>query len=237
MLVIPSYMLQNYNLKTLDLGTVIYDPEQEKIYALLNPGELTQINITNLSPEYLSELIAAGGLIKIDNDIDAPTGYAVTADTTIINNGVLSISRDKAGDGVFKVTSGTLTLSGNGTVNGVGDNAWNMAIWATGNGKVIIEDGLFTNIGASDEEDPDHFDLIYASGNAQIEINGGEFKCQTPKWTLNVKDADRETAKIIVKGGKFHGFDPRVGQDGDAGYLAEGYKVIEENDIYTVVKE
>lgn len=237
MIVCPSYLLNNLNLNTIDLGSVIYEPEQGKIYMLLNPGELTQLNVADITPEYLGELIAAGGLVEIDNDIDASTGYVVAADTTVVNNGTLSISADTVGDGVFKVTSGTLTLDGKGTINGVGNNAWNMAVWATDNGKVIINDGIFTNEGATDNGDPNHFDLIYASGNAQVEINGGEFKCQTPKWTLNVKDADRKTAKITVKGGKFHGFDPRIGQNGDEGYVAEGYKVIEDNGIYTVIAE
>lgn len=237
MFVISSEVLKNYNPGTLEVGSVVYVPDVKILYMVNEPGGLVVLSSDLITPEYLGELIAAGGLVKIDNDVDAPTGYTVSADITIINNGVLSISEDVVGDGVFKVTSGTLTLEGNGTINGVGNNGWNMAIWAAKNGKVIINDGLFTNEGATDESDPTHFDLIYASGNAQIEINGGEFKCQTPKWTLNVKDADRATAKIVVKGGKFHGFDPRVGQNGDEGYVAEGYKVIEEDGIYTVVKE
>lgn len=234
-----SYLLNGLDLSMVELGSVVYDVEAEKVYMVLTPGKLTEVNAKGLSvetAEALNEAIAAGGLVSIVADIDAPTGYAVTADTTIINDKVISVSKDSVGDGVFKVTSGTLTLEGKGTVNGVGDNKWNMAVWADKNGKVVINDGLFTNEGATGDE-VDHFDLIYASGNAQIEINGGEFKCQTPEWTLNVKDIDRATAKIVVKGGKFHGFDPRVGKNGDESYVAKGYKVIEENGIYTVVEE
>ena len=114
-----------------------------------------------------------------------------------------------------------------------------MAIWAKENGKVIINDGYFTNVGAKSTNDSEHFDLIYASGNAQIEINGGEFKCETPKWTLNIKDKDRETASIIVKGGKFHGFNPAdCDVEGpNTNFVAPGYKVVEENGIFIVMQE
>ena len=114
-----------------------------------------------------------------------------------------------------------------------------MAIWAKENGKVIINDGYFTNVGAKSAEDSEHFDLIYASGNAQIEINGGEFKCETPKWTLNIKDKDRATASIIVKGGKFHGFNPAdcEVEGPNTNFVASGYKVVEEDGIFIVMPE
>ena len=114
-----------------------------------------------------------------------------------------------------------------------------MAVWAKENGRVIINDGYFTNVGAKSAEDSEHFDLIYASGNAQVEINGGEFKCETPKWTLNIKDKDRTTASIVVKGGKFHGFNPAncEVEGPNTNFVAPGYKVIEEDGIFTVMPE
>ena len=45
------------------------------------------------------------------------------------------------------VTEGTLTLNGKGVINGVGNNDWNMALWAKDNGKIVINDGYFTNTG------------------------------------------------------------------------------------------
>ena len=203
---------------------------------------MTEIGVDVLSvesAEALAEAIAAGGNIKISADIDAPTAIVITIDSVITNDKTISISEDTVGDGVFKATSGTLTLNGKGTINGVGKNDWNMAIWATEDGKVIINDGYFTNEGATAINDPAHFDLIYASGNGQIEINGGEFKCETPKWTLNIKDKDRATASIVVKGGKFHGFDPSncEVEGPNTNFVAPGYKVVEENGVYTVIAE
>lgn len=237
-----SYLINKEDLATIEIGSVIFAPEENKMYIMLEPGVLTEIAAKVLSVESLEELteaIANGGNIAITESIDAPTAFVISTDTTITNNGELTISEDTVGDGVFKAVEGTLTLNGKGTINGLDKSGWSMAIWATENGKVVINDGYFTNVGAYSETDSEHYDLIYASGNGQIEINGGEFKCETPKWTLNIKDKDRETASIVVKGGKFHGFNPAdCATEGEhTNFVAPGYKVIEEDGIFTVVAE
>ena len=235
-----SYFINDFTIA--ELGSIIIDTDKTKMYIMLKSGILSEITTKNVSVETLealTEAIAAGGKIKVTASIDAPTGFVITADTTIINNGEITVKEDIIGDGVFTVTDGTLILNGKGTINGLGKNDWSMAVWAKENGKVIINDGYFTNIGAESAEDSEHFDLIYASGNAQIEINGGEFKCETPKWTLNIKDKDRATASIVVKGGKFHGFNPAdCDVEGpNTNFVASGYKVVEENGIFTVMPE
>lgn len=233
-----SYYIDNNDLSTVELGSILFDQDAEKFFILLEPGVLTEIGVEYLTVETLealTEAIAAGGNIVVSEDIDAPTAFAITKDTTVVNNKVLSISEDVEGNGVFMVTDGTLTLDGKGTINGLDKSGWSMAVWATDNGKVIIKDGYFTNLGAHSEEDSDHYDLIYASKNGQVEILGGEFECETPQWTLNIKNESRETAKIVVKGGKFHGFDPSKAEEGN--FVADGYKVVEENNIFTVIPE
>lgn len=233
-----SYFIEEKDLLTVELGSIIFDTENKKMYTILTPGVLTEINSKSLLVETLEELtevIAAGGDIEIVKSIDAPTGFTITADTTITNNNEITISEDTEGNGVFMVTEGTLTLNGKGTINGLGNNIWSIALWAKGNGKIVINDGYFTNVGAYSKEDSEHFDLIYASDNAQIEINGGEFKCETPKWTLNIKNNSRETASIVVKGGKFHGFNPTEAEEGN--FVAPGYKVVESNGIFEVMPE
>lgn len=235
-----SYFIND--LTTAELGSIIFDTDKNKMYIMLEPGILTEITTKNVSVETLealTEAIAAGGKIEVAASIDAPTGFIIAADTTIVNNGEITIKEDTVGDGVFTVVNGTLTLNGKGIINGLGKNDWSMAVWAKENGKVIINDGYFTNVGAKSAEDSEHFDLIYASGNAQIEINGGEFKCETPKWTLNIKDKDRATASIVVKGGKFHGFNPAdcEVEGPNTNFIAPGYKVVEEDGIFTVMPE
>lgn len=232
-----SYLIEDKDLSTVELGSFVFAPEENKLYMVLTPGTLTEIKsgVTAANTEQLIAAIAEGGNIDIVQNIDAPTGFTVTTDTVITNNNEISISEDTEGNGVFMVTDGTLTLNGKGIINGLGKNDWSMAIWATDNGKIIINDGYFTNVGAHSETDGEHFDLIYASDNGQIEILGGEFKCETPKWTLNIKNNSRETASIIVKGGKFHGFNPMEAEEGNL--VAPGYKVIEENGVFTVIAE
>ena len=235
-----SYFIND--LATVELGSVIFDTDENKMYMMLEPGVLTEITSKNIGIETLEaliEAIAAGGKIEVAASIDAPTGFAITVDTTIVNNGEITIKEDTVGDGVFTVTNGTLTLNGKGTINGLGKNDWSMAVWAKENGRVIINDGYFTNVGAKSTNDSEHFDLIYASGNAQVEINGGEFKCETPKWTLNIKDKDRATASIVVKGGKFHGFNPAdcEVEGPNTNFVAPGYKVVEEDGIFIVMPE
>ena len=222
-----SYFVND--LATVELGSIVLDLEKNQMYMHLSPV------VAVASVEELANAIAAGGNVSIAENIDASTGFVITADTTVINNGELSISEDTVGDGVFKVTNGTLTLDGKGVINGLDKSGWSMAIWATENGKVVIKDGYFTNVGAHSETDSEHYDLIYASGNGQIEILGGEFKCETPKWILNIKNADRETASIVVKGGKFHGFNPMEAEEGNL--VAEGYKVVEEDGVFVVMPE
>lgn len=221
------------DLATVELGSTVLDLEKSQMYMYLNPV------VAVASVEELASAIAAGGNVSIAENIDAPTAFEVKVDTVITNNGVITVSEDTDGSGVFMVTEGTLTLDGNGTINGLGKNDYNIAIWAKDNGKVVINNGYFTNVGAATENDPSHFDLVYASGNAQIEINGGEFKCETPKWTLNIKDKDRATATIVVKGGKFHGFNPAACEvEGpNTNFVAPGYKVVEEDGVFVVMPE
>ena len=235
-----SYFIND--LATAELGSIIFDTDENKMYIMLEPGVLTEIAAEDVGVktlEALTEAITAGGEVVVSASIDAPTGFAITADTTVVNNGEITIKEDTEGNGVFTVTNGTLTLDGKGTIDGLGKNDWSIAVWAKENGKVIINNGYFTNVGAKSVEDSEHFDLIYASGNAQVEINGGEFKCETPKWTLNIKDKDRATASIVVKGGKFHGFNPSdcASEGPNTNFVAPGYKVVEENGVFTVMPE
>lgn len=233
-----SYLINEEDLATVEIGSMVFKPEENKMYLMLEAGVLTEIATEVLSVKSLEELteaIANGGNITITESIDAPTAFVISTDTTITNNGELTISEDTVGDGVFKVVEGTLTLDGNGIINGLDKSGWSMAVWATDNGKVVIKNGYFTNVGAHSPEDSDHYDLIYASNNGQVEILGGEFKCETPQWTLNIKNNSRETASIVVKGGKFHGFNPMDAEEGN--FVAPGYKVIEEDGIFTVVAE
>ena len=120
------------------------------------------------------------------------------------------------------------------TVYGTYVNNYAMAVCASSNSKITIKGGDFANIA------PDGYglSLIYAEDSAKIVIEGGTFKCVNPEWTLNCNDDDNN-ATITVKGGSFYKFDPsavRSGQEGEV-IVADGYKVVQNGDWYTVVKE
>ncbi len=109
-----------------------------------------------------------------------------------------------------------------------------MAVSADGNSKVIINDGDFRQVSVP-ADDP-VCDLIYALGNATIEINGGTFKATDPTRTLNCKDGSN--AKITVKGGSFYKYDPSHPTLGDNEvFVAAGYHVEQDGDWFNVVAD
>lgn len=173
---------------------------------------------------------------SVKDTADTPLSFSdgnaheYTLDKNIRANGV---------DGVFYVDNGsTLTLNGNATVVAeggmLGDSEYNMAVWAKGaNTKVIINGGTYVNTAKKGD---DHYDLIYASGSATIEIYGETFVNITPKWTLNCND--RSGSKIYVMGGKFYKFnpaEPHVQPEGTEEIIVpEGYEVIKDGEWYEV---
>lgn len=176
---------------------------------------------------------------SVKDTADTPLSFSdgnaheYTIDKNIRANGV---------DGVFYVDNGsTLTLNGNATVVAeggmLGDSEYNMAVWAKGaNTKVIINGGTYVNTAKKGD---DHYDLIYASGSATIEIYGGTFANITPKWTLNCND--HSGSKIYVMGGKFYKFnpaEPHVQPEGTEEIIVpEGYEVKKSGDWYSVVRK
>ena len=109
-----------------------------------------------------------------------------------------------------------------------------MAVSADGDSKVIINGGDFRQVSVP-ADDP-VCDLIYALGNATIEINGGTFKAVTPANTLNCKDGSH--AKITVKGGSFYKYDPSNPTLGDNEVeVAAGYHVVQDGDWFRVVAD
>ncbi len=129
-----------------------------------------------------------------------------------------------------------LTIKGNGTINSASQgNDYSIAVWAKNGGEVVIEGGTFTNVGAKSFEDngitPNNNELIYASTNSTITINGGTFignyenSIHGTKYTLNKLDADASV--ISVTGGEFRQYDPSnsASENPTKNFVAQGYKV------------
>ena len=161
----------------------------------------------------LSAVSFSSGTHEITQNIQANGRFgAVQAENSSINADVYAV----------------YTKDTSGTTGGA------MAVSADGNSKVTINGGDFrqVDVPASDPV----CDLIYALGNAEIEINGGTFKAVTPANTLNCKDGSN--AKIKVKGGSFYKYDPSHPTLGNNEVVvADGYKVVQNGDWYTVVHE
>lgn len=210
-----------------------------------------QSNVPVTNPEYVISIDPKSKTILINDVVVSETTYeelsadvknktATTVDkyvTVNLNGHNVSIPTDTEGNGVYHVVKGgTLVIDGEGIIDGVGKNDYNMAIWADG-GNVVINSGTFTNKGAKGKSS-DHFDLIYAKNGSIVEINGGTFECETPKWTLNNNDSN--PGKFVVKGGTFIGYDPSNSQTEPAGavnnFVADGYTVKHEGNKFTVVK-
>ncbi len=133
----------------------------------------------------------------------------------------------------------TVNITGNGTVKAQESaDRYAMAVAAYEGGAVNIYGGTYTQeITGSDEQ----YDMIYAGYGGNINIYGGTFKSVTPKWTLNVRDADYTSgaSKITVYGGTFYKYNPAQSDTepgGPVSYVADGYTVIQNGDWYTVVK-
>lgn len=158
-----------------------------------------------------SEVILSAGNLALT---DSAPAIEVKKDLVVYLNGAnITVANDTVGDGVFYVPNGgSLTLNGNGTVNGAGANDYDIAIWANG-GDVVINGGYYTNLADGEEAvegdtGANHYDLIYVKNGGKVTINGGSFKCKTTMWTLNINNVHGLPGSIVVNGGEFFEFDP-----------------------------
>lgn len=197
--------------------------------------------IGNIGYDSISDAVNCadnGDVVTLQEDVNMGVGdndnLVVNAENVTIDLGGKALTAN-GNFGAIKVDGGMTTLDGEGTVHGtLGSENYSMAVWAR-NGKVVINNGIYTN---ATDGSVRGTDLIYASGTGCVEINGGVFDAAKPEWTLNVRDADYKagTAKIIVKGGKFKGFDPANNKAEGAGtnFVADGYKSVLEGEYYVV---
>ena len=188
----------------------------------------------------LRKEIAAGETeVTLDANIDLTSSLEVSSDLVVNLNGkeVKCASSD-----VFVVTAGTLTINGDGLVWGSEDNSSSScAVWAKGTGKAIINGGTYKVGDDTSNGKTGNWrnDCIYAKEQASIEVNGGEFMYtgENPAghtFLLNLKDSDGAT--LVVKGGKFHKFNPAAsnGENPIANFVAAGYSSVAEGECFLV---
>lgn len=193
-----------------------------------------------------------GGEITLQDDVvlDAPVVVPADVDLVINLNGKTiknSTQSETFGEGEGIIAYGNLTINGEGTVEGS-----TMAVWARGTegANVTINGGTY--YGCAEGFAKGGRSVIYASSGNTINIYGGRFealaadktsyanKTEGVKAALNIAD---NNGCINVYGGTFVGQNPAApGTEPSAwnaahpnGFVAEGYKVTEDNGDYTVV--
>lgn len=164
-------------------------------------------------------------------DEKAPT----TITTVSFSSGTHEITENMQGNGTFGVVQaeGTAVFTINADVYAVYANNAAMAVEAGGTSTITISGGDFRQVGVPDGEP---CDLIYATEKATIIINDGTFMATIPANTLNVLDANRGTAKIIVNGGRFYKYDPANPTLGDNEIFLGAGTVTQDGDWFVVSK-
>lgn len=153
-------------------------------------------------------------------------------------------------DGVLKIRGGTTIINGTGTIYGsFGErDLYSMAIWCA-DGKAIINGGTYRNsygpnarglylIWATGNGIVEINDGIFEGVQPEFTLN------------CRLEDYESGTSNIIVKGGKFYNFDPsqdvifhnyetkdNVFREGiRPGYVPDGYKLQKKDNYYIVRK-
>ena len=171
---------------------------------------------------------------SFDNTYDEKASTIIT--TVSASSGTHVVNENVQANGSFGAVQaeGTAKFTINADVYAVYANRAAMAVEAGGTSTVTIEGGDFRQVNVPEGEP---CDLIYATDKATIVINGGTFKATVPANTLNVLDANRGTAKIIVNGGRFYKYDPSHPTLGDNEiFLGEGCTVTQDGDWFVVSK-
>ena len=256
-----GYQYVALNLRDADRSTASISVTGGKFYKFNPANNVSEGALTNFTANNTMVAVSGSNDAKIYEVIDLSNGYTMTSDIEIatpitintagsinFNLGTYSLTNKTAYDYdacgetecyVFEVQSGTLSISGNGSVNAIGGSDYDMAVFANGSGKVNISGGKFINEGKENAG----CDLIYVRDQAAVAIAGGEFEAGNLSAdvgnqyvALNLRDADRSTASISVTGGKFYKFNPanNVSEGANTNFVAEGYSSYIDGDYYKV---
>ena len=219
----------------------------EGVNEWVDNGSVALTTVEVASAKELAEAVALGQNVVLADDITltetlvvnpiSATRAAANHEMVLDLNGkTLTNAVDNTATDVIVVSEGaTLTINGEGTVEAVTGNDGYAVI---AEGTVIINGGTFKS-GIDENDEPNA--VVYARGNGQVYVNGGNFpNDNSSKFVLNKKDADRATTVIEVRGGKFGAFNPADNAAETAGtnFVAEGYGSYElEENVWTVVSK
>ena len=241
----PRYSQKLYGDKTYNcyVRTVknVYDETDEII------GGTARRKIV-LKKKDIKNVFSNGGTITLVDNTEITEPLAIMGGKSVtLNLGGKSLTHtggtDDSNLSAIKITDGTLTIEGNGTLDG-GNSNYNErnVIWAKGaNSKVIIKGGNF-KIGEYTGTGTGWYDCIYGNAGSTIEIYGGTFenKNSSRPVCLNIQNTG-DKSNIIVYGGKFINYDPSTGDDNLGGtFVADGYESVKVSNspiTYEVIKK
>lgn len=185
-----------------------------------------------------NDLQNLSGSVSLNRPINTVEPIVITSSATLdLANNSISNSEDIWAEdkwSVISVDGGTLTIEGKGTIKAKENDCY--AIDVKNGGKLIINDGTFIGNVSS----------IYVT-EGEVIINGGRFEIQQLselgdyRYLLNCLDESYKSGKASIKvlGGEFVNFNPanNTSEGLDTNYIAEGYKVIENNGVFKVVEK
>ena len=219
-----------------ELLPIVFDVEEVKDWVT---AETPDVNVQEAE---LRAALLLGGEVTLEKDYTLTESLIVPAGvTSVINlnghNIINATDSEELGEGDGIVVYGNLTINGNGTVQGK-----TRSVWARGNDNptVTINGGNYVGaVGGSQCE------VIYASGNGVITINGGTFEAETqdtesfaaPQYAvLNIHGNGASGCDIVVYGGSFKNFDPanNVSENPAKNFCAPGYFSTKIGDNYVV---
>ena len=207
-------------------------------------GATTVAKIGTAEYATLTDAIAAakdGDTVTLTADINTPeTSYYIQKSLTLDLGG--KTLTGSGYDGVFNIEGeNAAVLIKNGKIVAVEQTGtagkYTMAVWACAAGCEVTLENLDVSQQITHTDDK-QMDMIYTSKGTII-INSGCFASGTPAWTLNCSDSAYKagTAKIIVNGGTFVGYDPRNNKAEGEGtsFVAPGVGVDAADGSFTAV--
>ena len=193
-----------------------YVTNKELAYVLANGGEYT---LTEDITQTEALTVKANAVLNMgDFNITA----AKDVDAVIVNAGAkLTINADKGemkavdGSGFIAICSGELEINGGKFSTGKDDQGFeNGGVYVKESGKVTINGGYF-----------------YNNATEMVDVPEG----QSLRYLLNKSDKNRNTAQMIVKGGKFANFNPQdnKAEGANTNFVAAGYYSVATTDATT----
>ena len=223
------------------LKEIVFDVAEVKTWEDGNGYEGDVIE-TGLYEKQLRDILAAGGVVELSQDLVVTESLVVAAGKeAVINlNGydiINATDSEELGEGDGIIVYGNLTINGEGTVQGK-----TRCVWARGNDNptVTINGGNYVGaVGGSTCE------VIYASGNGKINIYGGTFQAETqdnvsfaaPQYAvLNLYNNGAAGNDIVVYGGSFKNFNPadNISENPKKNFCAEGCQCVAKGDYFVV---